>query len=88
MIQTLNEIQKRLDEANQRPANRAAALALIGASLYLLFLLLPVGSVIGFAWESRLFATFTAVMVYSFLHALYKLEQAGGIDQWESKFND
>lgn len=75
-----------LDEANQRPANRAAALWFDGVVVYLLMLVLPIGQWIGAAWETRLILTATAVLGYSALHSLYALEQAGGLDEWEAQF--
>jgi len=77
-----------LEEVNQRPATRAAALAFIGANLYLLSLVLPIGQVIGPKWGARVFVTETAVMMYSGLHALYVVERAGGLEEWEAQFDE
>lgn len=77
-----------LDDANRRPANRAAAFGFYLAAGYYLFLVLPVGQWIGFAWETRLFATYTAVLMYTGIHVMYRLEEAGDLETWEEKFID
>lgn len=85
---TWQAFKSRLDEINSRPANRAAALGFYLVAGYFLFLVLPVGQWIGFAWEYRLFVTYTLIIMYTGGHVLYQLEQAGDLKTWEAQFND
>lgn len=77
-----------LDEANQRPANRAAALWFDAAVVYFVLLVLPIGTWIGSAWAARILMTATAVLGYSFFHSMYALEKAGGLMAWEAQFDE
>jgi hypothetical protein len=77
-----------LQEANKRPANRAAALWFYLAVGYLTFLVLPIGQWVGLAWEYRLFVTLHSVLLYTGFRSLHSLHDAGDLDAWESQFRE